>query len=137
MNTISQQEALVYIMVTMAAADSSLSERELSRIGNVVDTLPVFAGYSRDQLVETANDCTAILNDPSGLDRILEIVQDVLPERLHDTAYAVATEIAAADLHVEQEELQFLQLLRDEFDLDKLVVAAIERSARARFRLAQ
>ena len=137
MNTISQQEALVYIMVTMAAADSSLSERELSRIGNVVDTLPVFAGYSRDQLVETANDCTAILNDPSGLDRILEIVQDVLPERLHDTAYAVATEIAAADLHVEQEELRFLQLLRDEFDLDKLVVAAIERSARARFRLAQ
>ena len=137
MSTISQQEALVFVMVTMAAADSNLSERELARIGNIVDTLPVFDGYSRDQLVDTANRCTEILNEPSGLDQILGIVHGALSERLYDTAYAVATEIAAADLHVEQEELRFLQMLRDELDLDKLVVAAIERSARARFRLAQ
>ncbi|WP_223385484.1 tellurite resistance TerB family protein [Oricola cellulosilytica] len=135
MSTVSQQEALVFVMVTMAAADSNLSERELSRIGNLVDTLPVFDGYSRDQLVDTANRCTAILNEPNGLDKILGIIREGVPERLHDTAYAVGTEIAAADLHVEQEELRFLQMLRDELDLDKLVVAAIERSARARFRL--
>lgn len=135
MDTISQQEALVYMMVTMAAADSRISDRELVRIGNMVDTLPVFAGYSRDQLVDTAKACTAILEEPSGLDRIIEIVKENVPPRLQDTAYALAVEIASADLHAEQEELRFLQMLRDELDLDELVTAAIERSARARFRL--
>jgi tellurite resistance protein len=135
MSTLSTQEALVFVMVTMAAADSNLSERELSRIGNTVDTLPIFDGYSRDQLVETANRCTAILNEPSGIDQILGMVKASLTERLYDTAYAVAIEIASADLHAEQEELRLLQILRDEFELDNLVAAAIERSARARFRL--
>jgi uncharacterized membrane protein YebE (DUF533 family) len=135
MSKISEQEALVYVMVTMAAADSNLSERELAGIGNLVDTLPIFDGYSRDQLVESANICTGILNEPNGIDEILKIVKNALSERLYDTAYAVGIEVAAADLHVEQEELRFLQMLRDELNLDKLVVAAIERSARARFRL--
>jgi len=135
MSTLTPQEALVFVMVTMAAADSNLSERELARIGNTVDTLPVFDGYSRDQLVETANRCTAILNEPGGIDQILGMVKASLPERLQETAYAVAIEIASADLHAEQEELRFLQILRDEFELDNLVTAAIERSARVRFRL--
>ena len=55
-------------------------------------------------------------------------------DRLHETAYALAVEVAAADLHVEQEELRFLQMLRDRLDLDSLTVAAIERGARARYR---
>jgi excinuclease UvrABC nuclease subunit len=102
---------------------------------HAVDTLPIFDGYSRDQLVETANQCTAILNEPGGIDQILGMVKASLPERLHETAYAVAIEIASADLHAEQEELRFLQILRDEFELDNLASAAIERSARVRFRL--
>ena len=135
MSTLSEQEALAFIMVTMAAADTTLSERELARIGNTVDTLPIFDGFTRDDLVETANRCSGILNEPSGLDQILGMVKTSLPERLYDTAYAVAVEIASADLHAEQEELRFLQILRDELELDNLVAAAIERSARARFRL--
>ena len=66
---------------------------------------------------------------------ILTLVHDTIPPRLYETAYAVAVEIAAADLQVEQEELRFLQMLRDALDLDALVVASIERSARVRFRL--
>jgi hypothetical protein len=43
--------------------------------------------------------------------------------------------VAAADLHVEQEELRFLQILRDRLEIDPLVVAAVERSARVRYRV--
>ena len=57
------------------------------------------------------------------------------PPRLYETLYACAVEVAAADLHVEQEELVFLQMLRDDLDIDPLVVAAIERSARVRYRV--
>ncbi len=68
---------------------------------------------------------------------VLAIVSSSLPARLHDTAYALAVEVAAVDLHVEQEELRFLQMLRDTLNLDKLTVAAIERGARARYRTAE
>ena len=57
---------------------------------------------------------------------------DALPPRLRETGYALAVEIAAADLSVGAEELRLLQLLRDTLDIDKLVAAAIERGARAR-----
>ena len=55
-------------------------------------------------------------------------------EILASIASHPAVEVAAADLHVEQEELRFLQMLRDRLGLDTLTVAAIERGARARYR---
>ena len=56
-----------------------------------------------------------------------------LPAKLKETAYALAVEVAASDLAVGREELRFLAILRDALDLDKLVTAAIERSAIARY----
>ena len=135
MARIDDARALVYVMVTVAAADAQLSDRELNRIGVITDTLPVFDGIDRDVLVEQANTCCTILGEEDGLETILTLVHDTIPTRLYATAYAVAVEIAAADLHVEQEELRFLQMLRDALDIDALVIAAIEHSARVRFRL--
>ena len=57
-----------------------------------------------------------------------------IPKRLQDTAYALAVEVAAVDLRLEQEELRFLEMIRDRLDLDRLVTAAIETAARARHR---
>jgi tellurite resistance protein len=122
-------------MVTLSAADRSMTDRELQKIGDIVKTLPVFAEFERDKLVMTAENCGVLLQTDDGLDRILDLIATSLPPRLHETAYALAVEVAAADLHVEQEELRFLQMLRDRLELDKLVVAAIERSARVRFRV--
>lgn len=131
---ISQHEALIYAMVTLSASDSKMTDRELAKIGDIVRGLPAFADFDAEQLVPTAEACGAILQKEDGLDRVLDVIA-ALPSRLHETAYALAVEVAAADLHVEQEELRFLQMLRDRLDLDKLAVAAIERGARARYRL--
>ncbi|WP_139973908.1 MULTISPECIES: tellurite resistance TerB family protein [Brucella/Ochrobactrum group] len=134
MKKISPQDALVYIMVTTSAADTTMTDAELESIGNVVTRLPVFRGFDTARLPQLANDCYALLADEDGLEKILDLAHEALPERLYDTAYAMAVEVAAADLHVEQEELEFLQMLRDRWTLDELTVAAIERSARVRFR---
>lgn len=131
---ITPQDALVYIMVTVSAADTRMTDAELSSIGNLVRRLPVFTGFDIDLVPEIAERCYALLTRDDGLDRILDIAHQALPEKLYETAYALAVEVAAADLYVEQEELAFLQLMRDLWDLDALSVAAIERSARVRFR---
>jgi hypothetical protein len=65
------------------------------------------------------------------------MVLEAVPERLHDTAYALAVEVASVDLRLEQEELRFLEMIRDGLMLDGLVASAIEASARARLRRAE
>ena len=65
------------------------------------------------------------------LARIGEIVSN-LPKKLRETAYAVALEVAAADLDVKQEETRFLEMLRDTLELDPLTTTGIERGIRAR-----
>ncbi len=131
---ISHHEALIYAMVTLSAADRTMTDKELLKIGDIVRTMPIFADFDPDKLVGIAEACGALLRDEDGLDNMLAIIKAALPPRLYETLYACAVEVAAADLHVEQEELVFLQMLRDELEIDDLIVAAIERSARVRYR---
>ena len=132
--TMSHHEALIYVMVMMSAVDTAMTDAELERIGRLTSFLPVFEDFDHDHLMHAARECTALLDDPEGLDIALEVVREALPARLYDTAYALAVELAAADHSIRQEEIRLLQLLRDRLGLDKLTCAAIERGAMARFR---
>lgn len=131
---VSPQEALIYAMVTVSAADARMANTELMKIGHVVETLPVFAGFDGERLVATAEAASEVLAADHGLDAILDVIAGSVPDRLRDTAYALAVEIAAADLKVPAEESRFLQMLRDRLDIDALTAASIERSAQARYR---
>lgn len=131
---LSAHEALIYVMVMASAVDKTMNDRELSRIGELILALPVFDGFDDNDLIPISRNCARLLACTEGLDIVLETVRDTLPPRLYDTAYALAVEVAAADLSVKAEELRLLSLLRDRLDLDKLTCAAIERSAIARYR---
>ncbi|AFL48740.1 tellurite resistance protein [Sinorhizobium fredii] len=132
--SLSQHEALVYVMVMMSAVDRSMSDDEFARIGGLVRFLPAFDGFDEDRLIHIGRECAAQLAAPEGLDVTLEMVRESLPQRHYETAYALAVEIAAADQRIRTEEIRLLQLLRDRLGLDKLTCAAIERGALARFR---
>ena len=128
------QEALVYIMVVSAAADRTLSDFEIERIDGLVARLPVFAGFDRMRVPALAKAALDLTQNANDLEDVLDVVFEDFPERLHDTAYALAVELVAVDLDLRQEELRWLELLSDYLELDKLVVAAIERAARARLK---
>ena len=130
--TVSPHSALIYVMVTMSAVDRTMTDPELRKIGNIVENLPVFEDFDDDELVHEAKACGQLVSGENGLEKVLDLIAHSLPKKLYDTAYALAVEVAAADLNVGQEELRLLQLLRDRLDLDKLTIAAIERGARAR-----
>lgn len=131
-STINPQSALIYVMVTMAAVDGSISDNELKKIGNITSVLPAFKDYSQEKLVPTAQECAAILQEDDGLDTVLGLVKEALPVHMRETAYAMATEVAAADLQIGQEELRLLEIIRHKLDVERLVAAAIERGTRAR-----
>jgi len=131
---LSAQDALIYVMVVTAAADTTMSEQEYARINALINRMPVFQGYDPAQLPAVANACADLINNGTDLESVLDTAIAAIPERLHDTAYAVAVEIAAVDLTLRQEELRFLEMVRDRLSLDRLVTAAIETAARARYR---
>ncbi len=131
MTTIPVHDSLIYVMMTMSMVDRRMSNKELSRIGDITKTLPVFRGFDENRLAEVSQTCSELLHSEDSLETMLGIAAE-LPGVLHETAYALAVEVAAADLHVEQEEIRFLQLLRGRLNIDKLNAAAIERGARAR-----
>jgi tellurite resistance protein len=125
-------DALIYTMVTMSAVDRAMTDAELARIGEIVSNLPVFDLYDDDKLIPASRACGDILSSDDGLHLVLELIRDTLPTKLRETAYAVALEVAAADLSVGPEETRFLEMLAETLDLDKLTTAAIERGIRAR-----
>ncbi len=130
--TINPHTALIYVMVTMSAVDSAMSDNETLKIGNIVTNLPAFNDFDPERLVSVAEECASILSEEGGLDAVFGLVRDALPPHMYETAYALAVDVAAADLAVAQEEIRLLQLLRDALGLEKLIAAAIERGARAR-----
>jgi tellurite resistance protein len=130
--SLNHHSALVYVMVTVSAVDRAMTDDELHRIGEIVSNLPVFSDYDDNKLVKTAEACGEILSADGGLQQVLRLVRGALPEKLRETAYAVALEVAAADRLVRPEETRFLEMLGDTLELDRMTTAAIERGIRAR-----
>ena len=128
-----EQTALIYIMVVMAAADSDMTDSELMTIGHIIRSLPIFRDFDQDQLPKAAEDCAEILAEDGGLDTIVGLAREALPQGLRETAYALACDVAASDGRVSQEEIRLLELLRHGLSVGRLPAAAIERAARARF----
>jgi tellurite resistance protein len=131
--TISTEQALIYTMVTMSGVEGRINSIELAEIGNIVKHLPAFRHFDEARLTTVAQEAGEILAESEGLKAVLGLVKEALSPKLRETAYALAVEVAASDMAVGKEELRFLAILRDTLELDKLVTAAIERSAIARF----
>ena len=128
---ISHHQAIIYLMVLVSAADAEMTDSEFEAIGDVVRKFPVFRDFDAGRLVTVAEECGDLINE-MDLDSILGLIASSIPEKLAETAYAAAIEVAAADDRVDQEELRLLELSRHKLKIDRLSAAAIERSARAR-----
>lgn len=130
---ISHHAALIYTMVMVSASDRDMTDAEFRKIGEVISGLPVFKDYNRDLLPSAAAACAEFLDDENGLDQTLAQVEEALPVKLRETAYALACDVAAADGKVHREEVRMLEMIRDRLHIDRLVATAIERAARARY----
>lgn len=130
------QDALVYTMVLVSAADRDMSDVQLDRLLGLVDRLPVFKRYSQRKLAATAAACAKLLASKNGLERTLAAIKKGLPARLAATAYALACDIAAAEGKVKIEEMQLLDMLADTLDVSRLEQEAIHFAAGARYRKA-
>ena len=130
--TLSAQDCLVALMIAVSASDENIRTTELIKIQTAVNILPIFTDYDNDRISTVSQMVFDLFEQEDGLDALLGLIKGALPDRLNETAYALACDVAAADGKLEEAELRLLEEIRYELDLDRLHAAAIERGARAR-----
>lgn len=129
---LSPQDSLVAVMIAVSAADMQIRTAELVAIQALVNHLPIFGDYDADRIRTIAQTVFDLLEEEDGLDALFGLIRESLPEKLTETAYALACDVAAADGKLAQSELRLLEEIRHELQIDRLHAAAIERGARAR-----
>ena len=127
-------EALVLTMVLVAAADGGMTDREIGVMSGLVQTLPAFREFTKQQLREATEAAVRLLHEEDGLSHAARLIRSALTPKLRETAYSLACEVIAVDEVAGQESLQMLEFVGSELHLDPLVAAAIERGVRARYR---
>ena len=129
------EDTLVAVMIAVSATEETIRTSELMSIERMVNHLPAFKDYQIERLADVSNAVFDILADEDGLDILWDLVRRNIPERMLDTAYAMACDVAAADGAARETELRLLEDMRYELKIDRLLAAAIEAGARARHRL--
>lgn len=130
--SLTAQDGLCALMIAVSASDENIRTAELLKITNIINNLPVFANYDADHVPRVAQTVFDLFDQEDGLDALFGLIRECLPERLNETAYALACDVAAADGDIQQAELRMLEEMRYELNIDRLNAAAIERGARAR-----
>lgn len=131
-HSLSPQDCLVALMIAVSASDENIRTAELVKIQTAVNNLPIFADYDIDRMNVVAQIVFDLFEQEDGLDALFGMIRDDLPERLFETGYALACDVAAADGTLAEQELRLLEEMRYELNIDRLHAAAIERGARAR-----
>ena len=128
----SAQDALVAVMVACSASDQNMRTAELVAIQRMVNHMPVFAGYDLDRVRRISQVVFDLFEEEDGLDALFGLIREALPERLNETAYALACDVVTADGKHNEVELRMLEEVRHELHIDRLHAAAIEWGARVR-----
>ena len=126
------QDALVAVMFAVSVSDGTIRTAELLRTETQLNNLPIFADFDQDRLKLVSQAVLDLFSEDDGLDALFGLVREALPQRLWETAYALACEVAASAARLGQAELRRLEEIRDELEIDRLHAAAIEWGARVR-----
>ncbi|WP_238365962.1 tellurite resistance TerB family protein [Mesobacterium pallidum] len=129
---LSPQDCLVALMIAVSVSDENIRTAELVKIESDVGNLPIFGNYDADRIKDMAKIVFDLFEQEDGLDALFGLVRANLPERLFETGYALACDVAAADGKTAETELRLLEEIRYELNIDRLHAAAIERGSRVR-----
>ena len=130
--SLTPQDALVAVMIAVSASDENMRTAELVAIQRTVNHMPIFAAYDLDRMRQIAQTIFDLFEEEDGLDALFGLIRDGLPERLYETAYALACDVVTADGKHSEVELRMLEEIRHELNIDRLHAAAIEWGTRVR-----
>lgn len=131
-DTLSPQEAIIYLMVMTSASDGNMQDNEMRTIGRVVRSFPLFSEQDEQGLVSTSAAGGRLMSSQDGLHKVFDAAKAALPAHLRETAYAAMVDVVTADGSLDVTELHVLQMARDKLEINDAGASAIEHAARVR-----
>ncbi len=124
--SLNEAESFAGIIIAAVASDQTLSDEELKFMPVMFSRMRLFHGWSAEQYDDLFDTLFQVLKH-QGFAAFLNICISGLPEKLRQTAFAVAVDIVLADSTVNREEKDFLYELQKKLGLDtKLATKIIE-----------
>jgi len=108
--------ACVESMLLAAAADGALSAIEADQIHELAEKLPVLGGIDGHELERFVADAAGRIAR-EGADRRLEALAAWLPPAARRSAFILALVVALADHRATDAEMEFIERMRDRFDI--------------------
>lgn len=104
---LSKEEAFAAVSLASIAADGVITEEEARGLYIILLRTKMFSGYNDKQMSSMLNKLVNIVKR-QGVDALVMLSKDSLPEELKATAFAVATDLALADGEIAEEEKKLL-----------------------------
>ncbi|MGB3535479.1 MAG: tellurite resistance TerB family protein [Microcoleaceae cyanobacterium] len=124
--TFSPTEAMSALALSIVAVDGDLADEELDLMIHSLGRMQLFRSYSEDMLFNTINQVLSTLNR-RGYKKVLDAAVESLPHYLHETAFAVATDLVLADGEVTEEEENVLTYLSQTLNIQENTAQEIVR----------
>jgi len=104
---LSKEEAFAAISLVSVAADGVITEEEARGLFVQLYRMKMFSGFNDNQMSSMFNKLINIIKK-KGMDALVAMAKESMPEDMKATAFAVATDLALADGEIADEEKNLL-----------------------------
>ena len=121
---LSPAESFAGVMLATIAADGYLAREEISSLVTTLHQMKLFQSYPSESISRMIDKLMKMMQVQS-VDRLLNISIKCLPEYLHETVFAVSTDLILSDGEVSEEEEAVLSKLCSSLSISKDKVSKI------------
>ena len=111
-------EAFTGILLVVIAADGCVGQEESKSLMSTLYKMKLFQSYANDHVSRMIAK-TAKIARTTNSDTLLNLAVQCLPEHLHETAFAVATDLTLSDGEVSEAEEYILQKICNRLSISK------------------
>ena len=120
----SPAESFAGIMLATIAADGYLAREEINSLINTLHQMKLFQSYPNESIGRMIDKLMKMMQVQS-VDKLLDTAVKCLPEYLHETAFAICTDLILSDGEVSEEEEAVLSKLCNRLSISQDKVSKI------------
>ena len=121
---LSPAESVAGIMLATIASDGYLASEEVQTLGTNLHKMKLFQSYPSEHISRMIRKLMKIIETQSA-ESLLKVAVSSLPEYLHETVFAVATDLILSDGEVSEEEEAVLSKLCNSLNISRDTVNKI------------
>lgn len=104
---LTKEESFAGIVLAAVAADGVITEEEAQGLVISLVRMKTYVGYTGNQMSALLNKLIGIIKK-QGVDALVNMSKESLPQDMRETAFAVATDLALADGEIADQEKEIL-----------------------------